>query len=131
MRIISNKLLALAATGLAASASAADLPVTASACPDHLSDLAPKLRDSGYRISWGPGDPSAPAAPLFLEAAYVVPAGRILIEYRCGRDGLGVTLVNQGLPDIPFHVLLAAGPGATLTEHIPDWLRNRGEAVRK
>ena len=128
MPTISNKLVALAAAMLAGPASAQPV-VGAGACSSHLAALAPKLQDSGYRISWGSG--GAPAAPLFLEAAHVEPSGRVSIEYRCGADGLDVTVVNHGLPDIPFHVLLAAGPSAKLAQAMPDWLKRRDEAVRR
>lgn len=107
---------------LLAAPAAAEMPVTASACPAHLVGLAPKLEASGYRLSWAGGS--------LLRAAHVEEAGRVTIEYRCGASGLAVTVINQGLPDIPFHVLLAAGPGAALSQAMPAWLREREEAVR-
>ena len=130
MPTISNSLLALIAAGLTGAAPAAAAPVSAEGCSAHLATIAPKLQESGYRISWGPGLDAAPAAPLFLEAAHVEAAGRVLIEYRCAAAGLGVTIVNQGLPDIPFHILLAAGLSATLSNEVPEWLRSRDEAMR-
>jgi hypothetical protein len=117
MRTISASLLLLAAAPVAA-----ELPVTASACPAHLGVIAPKLQASGYLLSWTGGS--------LLRAAYVEQAGRVTIEYRCGTKGLAVAVVNRGLPDIPFHVLMAAGPGATLAHDVPAFLRDRDKAVR-
>ena len=96
-------------------------------CPAHLETIAPKLEQSGYVVSWHDEAP----APRFLRAAYVQPAGHIDIEYRCGSGGLDVAVVNHGLPDIPFHVLLAAGPTARHSQAMPEWLRKRYEAVRR
>lgn len=70
------------------------------------------------------------AGASLLRAAHVELSGRVTIEYRCGTEGLAVAVINQGLADIPFHVLLAAGPGATLSRDMPDWLRERDKAVR-
>jgi hypothetical protein len=117
MRTISASLLfALAAPA------AAEMPVTAAACPAYLGTLAPKLEASGYQISREGG--------AVLRAAHVEPAGRVTIEYRCGPRGLAVAVINQGLADIPFHVLLAAGPGAALSHVTPALLREREKAVR-
>jgi hypothetical protein len=117
MRTISASLLLLAATP-----AAADLPVSAAECPAHLGTIAPKLKTSGYQLSW--------TGSALLRAAHVAQAGRVTIEYRCDAKGLSVAVLNQGLPDIPFHVLLAAGPGATLREDVPALLRERQKAVR-
>lgn len=97
-------------------------PLPATGCPAHLQAIAPRLEASGYQLSWIGGS--------LLRAAHVEPAGRATIEYRCGPGGLAVAVINQGLPDIPFHVLLAAGPGATLRDDLPEWLRERDKAVR-
>jgi len=120
MPTISARVCALLLAGLAAPATA-ELPVGAAACPAHLRTIAPKLHASGYRLGWAGGS--------LLRAAHVEQAGRVTIEYRCGRGGLDVTVVNQGLPEIPFHVLLAAGPGARLSRATPAWLREREKAV--
>jgi hypothetical protein len=117
MRTISASL----ALVLAAPAAAA-MPVAAEDCPAHLGTIAPKLEASGYRVSR--------KGSAVLRAAHVESAGRVTIEYRCGVGGLAVAVINQGLADIPFHVLLAAGPGATLSNAVPAWLREREEAVR-
>jgi hypothetical protein len=107
---------------VAAAPALAEPPVTAAACPAHLGTIAPKLQASGYQISReGAG---------VLRAAHVQASGRVTIEYRCGAEGLAVAVINQGLADIPFHVLLAAGPGATLSQAMPAWLRERDKAVR-
>lgn len=123
MRIISNRLLILAAA-LPGAASAEE--PTPAACPAHLETIAPKLEQSGYVVTW---EEEAPA-PRFLRAAHVEPAGRIHIEYRCGAGGLGVSVINHGLPNIPFHILLAAGPSAKHSQAMPEWLRKRYEAVK-
>jgi hypothetical protein len=124
MPTISNRVLAFAIAALpAAAAGQAPIP---DACPVHLETIAPKLRQSGYAVSWE----YEARAPRFLRAAHVEAAGRIDIEYRCGADGLGVAVINHGLPTIPFHVLLAAGPAAKHSRAMPEWLRKRQEAVR-
>lgn len=125
MRTISNRLLTLAALASPAVAHAQE-PAPAD-CPKHLETIAPKLRDSGYVVTW----PDEPPATRFLRATYVETAGRIDIEYRCGAEGLRVSVINHGLPDIPFHILLAAGPGAKHSQAMPEWLRQRYEAVRR
>lgn len=117
MRTISASLLLLAAAP-----AAAELPIAAAACPAHLGAIAPRLQASGYQLRWTGG--------TLLRAAHLEQAGRVTIEYRCGTKGLAVAVVNQGLPDIPFHVLMAAGPGATLTHDVPAFLRERDKAVR-
>lgn len=123
MRTISNRLLILAAAAVPAAASAQE--PNAADCPSHLETIAPKLRDSGFAVSW---QKEAPAG-RFLRASHVEAAGRIDIEYRCGDEGLSVLVVNHGLPSIPFHVLLAAGPAAKHSQAMPEWLRERHEAV--
>ena len=125
MRTISNRLLILAAAAVPAAASA-QAP-NAADCPSHLERIAPKLKDSGFAVSW---QREAPAA-RFLRASHVEAAGRIDIEYRCGGQGLSVLVVNHGLPSIPFHVLLAAGPAAKHRQAMPEWLRERHEAVTR
>ena len=40
-------------------------------------------------------------------------------------------VVNHGLPTIPFHILLAAGPSAKHSQAMPEWLRQRHEAVTR
>ena len=125
MPTISNRLLALAAAALPPAA-LAEAP-SPSACPAHLETIAPKLERSGYAVSWIAEKP----APRFLRAAHVEVAGRIDIEYRCGAGGLDVSVVNHGLPSIPFHVLLAAGPGARHSQAMPAWLKERHEAVTR
>ena len=125
MPTISNRLLALAAAALP-SAALAEAPPS-SACPAHLKTIAPKLEQSGYAVSWITEAP----APRFLRAAHVEAGGRIDIEYRCGTSGLDVSVVNHGLPSIPFHVLLAAGPGARHSQAMPAWLKERHEAVTR
>ena len=125
MRTISNRLLILAAAAVPAAASA-QAP-NAADCPSHLETIAPKLKDSGFAVSW---QREAPAA-RFLRASHVEAAGRIDIEYRCGGQGLSVLVVNHGLPSIPFHVLLAAGPAAKHRQAMPEWLRERHEAVTR
>ena len=126
MRIISNSLLILAAAGLPASAARAQEPL-AGDCPVHLKVIEPKLRDSGYQVGWQ----AEASAPPYLRATHVETAGWIDIEYRCGAGGLDVSVINHGLPDIPFHVLLAAGPSARHSQAMPEWLRKRYEAVRR
>jgi hypothetical protein len=125
MRTISDRLLILAAALWSAAASAED-PTPAS-CPQHLQTIEPKLRESGYEVGWQ----DEPPAPPYLRATHVETAGRIDIEYRCGADGLDVAVINHGLPNIPFHVLLAAGPSARHSQAMPEWLRRRYEAVRR
>jgi len=125
MRIISNKLPILAAAAALPTIASAAEPDPA-ACPTHLETIAPKLEQSGYAVSW-----QAEAPARFLRASHVEAAGRIDIEYRCSTKGLGVLVVNHGLPSIPFHVLLAAGPSAKHSQPMPEWLRERHEAVTR
>ena len=125
MRTISNRLLILAAAAWPAVAQAQE-PAPAD-CPKHLETIAPKLRDSGYAVVWQ----EEASAARFLRATYAEAAGRIDIEYRCGAEGLDVSVINHGLPNIPFRILLAAGPGAKHSQAMPEWLRQRFEAVRR
>lgn len=125
MRIISNSLLIVGTAAALQAAASAQAPDTA-ACLSHLETIAPKLRDSGYATEW-PAEPSG----RFLRATHVEAAGRIDIEYRCPSKGLDVSVINHGLPTIPFHVLLAAGPGAQHIQAMPEWLRKREEAIRR
>lgn len=124
MRTISNRLLIFAAAAAVPAAASAQEP-NAAGCPSHIETIAPKLRDSGFAVSW---QREAPVG-RFLRASHVEAAGRIDIEYRCGGEGLSVLVVNHGLPSIPFHVLLAAGPAAKHSQAMPEWLRERHEAV--
>ena len=126
MRTISNRLLILAAAAAVPAAASAQEP-NAADCPSHLETIAPKLKDSGFAVSW---QREAPVG-RFLRASHVEAAGRIDIEYRCGGQGLSVLVVNHGLPSIPFHVLLAAGPAAKHRQTMPEWLRERHEAVTR
>jgi hypothetical protein len=94
----------------------------AEGCPARLAELGATLPREGFAVE-------SPASPERLRAVYSEPAGRIVIEYRCEADGLAATIDNQGLPNIPFKVLLAAGPRATLISSPPERLRVRIDAV--
>ena len=99
---------------LAAGAPAAD-------CPARLAELGTNLPKDGFIIE--------PSKAEIVRAVYSEAFGRIVIEYRCDKEGVSAAIDNQGLPSIPFKVLLAAGPRATLTSSAPEWLRRRIEAT--
>ena len=91
-------------------------------CPARLRDLGAKLPEDGFSIEPGLG-------PEVVRAVYREPVGRIVIEYRCDPGGLQAEIDNQGLPSVPFKVLLAAGPRATIVSSAPEWIRRRIEAT--
>ena len=91
-------------------------------CAARLAALRTSLPHDGFTV-----EPAK--SPDVVRAVYSEPHGRIVIDYRCDSEGIAAAIDNQGLPSIPFKVLLAAGSRATLTSSVPDRLRVRMEAV--
>lgn len=91
-------------------------------CTERLAALRAGLPNDGFTV-----EPAE--SPDVVRAVYSEPVGRIVIDYRCDSEGLAAAIDNQGLPTIPFKVLLVAGSRATLTSSVPERLRARIEAV--